>query len=77
MDDKIKQLKKRHPAGITIGSLSDATAERLEDIMNATMRECVFFGSLLDSGDLKGALDALLQIHVNATQSLNILEESL
>ena len=57
-------------------ALTDKQLTRIEDTMNATIREAVFVTELLDSGDIEAAKDALIQIKLNAEQ-INTLVERL
>lgn len=49
--------------------------EIVEDVMNATIRECVMVTELLDSGDIQSAMEALRQIHINAETQMVRIDE--
>lgn len=63
--------------GIPPGFFSSAQLARIEDIMNATIREAVFVTEFLDSGDTMSAMDSLIQIRMNAEATLEKIEKHL
>lgn len=66
-----------NPAGVAPGFFSTNQLARIEDIMNATVREAVFVTEHLDSGDTTAAIDSLIQIHMNAEATLEKIEKHL
>lgn len=65
------------PLLVAPGTFTSAQLARIEDVMNATIREAVFVTELLDSGDARSALDSLIQIRMNADATLEKIEKHL
>jgi len=65
------------PAEVLPGALPNALLERIEDVMNSTVRECVFATEHLDNGAIEDAFSALLQIKENAIASMELIEKGL
>lgn len=63
--------------GVAPGFFSANQLARIEDIMNATVREAVFVTEHLDSGDTQAAMDSLIQIKFNADSTLEKIEKHL
>jgi len=65
------------PAEVLPGAVPNALLERIEDVMNSTVRECVFATEHLDNGAIEDAFSALLQIKENAIASMELIEKGL
>lgn len=65
------------PLQVAPGSFTSAQLARIEDVMNATVREAVFVTEHLDSGDAQAAMDSLIQIRFNAEATLEKIEKHL
>lgn len=65
------------PAQVLPGEVPNKLIERIEDVMNATIREAVFVTEHLDNGSIEDAFSALLQIKENAAASMELIEEEM
>lgn len=69
--------RKTNPVGVPPGHWTSEELEPIETTMNATIRECVFVTEFLDSGSAEDALEALLQIKLNAEQVIEKIERKM
>ena len=58
-------MAEKKTIGVNSPFLTTRQIEIVEDVMNATIRECVMVTELLDSGDIQSAMEALQQIRCN------------
>ena len=65
------------PSEVLPGSVPNKLIERIEDVMNATIREAVFVTEHLDNGAIEDAFSALLQIKENAAASMELIEKEM
>lgn len=65
------------PSQVLPGAVPNKLIERIEDAMNATIRECVFVTEHMDNGAIEDAFSALLQIKENAIASMELIEKEL
>ena len=59
------------------GLLPSKLIERVEDVMNSTIREAVFVTEHLDSGEIEDAMISLLQLKLNADLASSLIHEAL
>jgi hypothetical protein len=59
------------------GQVPNKLIERVEDVMNATIREAVFVTEHLDSGEIEDAMVALLQLKLNAELASKLIHDAL
>lgn len=62
------------PTALANPAITGKQIEIIEDVMNGTIREAVMVTELLDSGDTEAAMDALIQIQMNAGNTIRRLE---
>lgn len=59
------------------GTIADEAMVHIQDTMHATIREAVMVTEHLDTGDIQAAVDALIQIRLNAVCSIERVDRAL